>query len=122
MKIRFAVAPAPRDTDPAHFTAFVDGLEHLGFDTMWLSDIPVGSTFDPFVALGVAAGRTERLKLGANVVPFGHNRWCSRRRWLSSTACRAAACSSPSCRASGSRWNARRSGSTASTAATGWTR
>lgn len=73
MKIRFAVAPAPRDTDPAHFTAFVDGLEHLGFDTMWLSDIPVGSTFDPFVALGVAAGRTERLKLGANVVPFGHN-------------------------------------------------
>ena len=73
MKIRFAVAPAARDADPARFVELVDGLEQLGFDTIWLSDIPVGTTFDVAVALGLAAGRTKRLKLGANVVPFGHN-------------------------------------------------
>jgi probable F420-dependent oxidoreductase len=73
MKVRFAVAPAPRDADPARFVSFVDGLERLGFDAIWLSDIPIGSTFDPLVALGVTAGRTTRLKLGANIVPFGHN-------------------------------------------------
>lgn len=73
MKIRFAVAPAARDADPARYVTLVDGLERLGFDTIWLSDIPIGTTLDTFVALGIAAGRTERLKLGANVVPFGHN-------------------------------------------------
>lgn len=73
MKIRFAVAPAARDADPASFVSLVDGLEERGFDTLWLSDIPVGTTLDVFVALGLAAGRTTRLKLGANVVPFGHN-------------------------------------------------
>jgi probable F420-dependent oxidoreductase len=73
MKIRFAVAPASRDADPARYVELVDGLERLGFDTIWLSDIPIGTTLDTFVALGYAAGRTARLKLGANVVPFGHN-------------------------------------------------
>jgi probable F420-dependent oxidoreductase len=73
MKLRFAVAPAARDADPARYVELVDGLERLGFDTIWLSDIPIGTTLDTFVALGYAAGRTERLKLGANVVPFGHN-------------------------------------------------
>ena len=73
MKIRFAVAPAARDADAARYVELVDGLERLGFDTIWLSDIPIGTTLDIFVALGLAAGRTQRLKLGANVVPFGHN-------------------------------------------------
>jgi probable F420-dependent oxidoreductase len=73
MKIRFAIAPAARDADPERFVALVDGLERMGFDGLWLSDIPVGTTLDLYVALGLAAGRTERLKLGANVVPFGHN-------------------------------------------------
>jgi probable F420-dependent oxidoreductase len=73
MKVRFAIAPASRDVDPERFVALVDGLERMGFDGLWLSDIPVGTTLDLYVALGLAAGRTERLKLGANVVPFGHN-------------------------------------------------
>ena len=73
MKVRFAIAPAARDADAERFVALVDGLERMGFDGLWLSDIPVGTTLDLYVALGLAAGRTERLKLGANVVPFGHN-------------------------------------------------
>lgn len=48
-------------------------LESLGFDTIWLSDIPMGAPVDPLVGLAFAAGRTKRLKLGANLVPIGRN-------------------------------------------------
>jgi probable F420-dependent oxidoreductase len=49
----------------------VDGLERCGFDTLWLSDVPMGPLVDPALGLAYAAARTTRLKLGANVVPFG---------------------------------------------------
>jgi probable F420-dependent oxidoreductase len=52
---------------------FVDGLEARGFDTIWLSDVPLAPTIDPTVGLSFAAARTSRLKLGANVVPIGRN-------------------------------------------------
>jgi probable F420-dependent oxidoreductase len=51
----------------------VDALEELGFDTLWLSDIPMGAHVDPLVGLAFAAGRTRRLKLGANLVPIGRH-------------------------------------------------
>lgn len=73
MKIRFAVAPGPRPFDPDDLCALVDGLERLRFDTIWLSDLPLGAVVDPLVGLSFAAGRTTRLKLGANVVPVGRN-------------------------------------------------
>ena len=72
-KVRFAVTPpasALRDT------AFDDYLQHcetLGFDTLWLSDIPLGDQGDPLLHLTYAAARTKRLKLGANIVPLGRN-------------------------------------------------
>jgi probable F420-dependent oxidoreductase len=73
MKIRFAVAPGAGHFDSIALTQLVGGLETLGFDTIWLSDIPMGSTVDPMVGLAFAAGRTRRLKLGANIVPLGRN-------------------------------------------------
>ncbi len=73
MKVRFAVAPGGLDFDPARYIETVDALEEFGFDTIWLSDIPLGSTVDPVVGLSLAAGRTTRLKLGANIVPLGRN-------------------------------------------------
>lgn len=57
----------------ADYLDFIDGLERRGFDTVWLSDVPMGMTVDPLVGLAIAAGRTERLKLGANVVVPGRN-------------------------------------------------
>jgi probable F420-dependent oxidoreductase len=71
VKVRFAVAPGNQPADPEALGALVDGLERLGFDTIWLSDIPMGDITDPIVGLAFAASRTTRLKLGANVVPFG---------------------------------------------------
>jgi probable F420-dependent oxidoreductase len=45
----------------------------MGFDTVWLSDVPLGATIDPLVGLAYAAAVTSTLKLGANVVPIGRN-------------------------------------------------
>ena len=73
MKIRFAVAPVGGDFSSSSFVSMVDGLEERRFDTIWLSDVPFSSMIDPIVGLAHAAARTERLKLGANVVPIGRN-------------------------------------------------
>lgn len=73
MKVRFAVAPGGVGFDGQRFVELVEQLEARGFDTLWLSDIPMGSSIDPIVGLGYAVGASKRLKLGANVVPFGRN-------------------------------------------------
>jgi probable F420-dependent oxidoreductase len=73
VKVRIAVAPGGAETERVGLAALVDGLEQRGFDTVWLSDVPLAPTVDPLVGLAFAAGRTERLKLGANVVPIGRN-------------------------------------------------
>ncbi len=73
MKVRIAVAPSFTSFDPAVYTSFIEGLEMFGFDTVWLSDIPMGASTDPLVALSYAAARTTKLKLGTNIVPLGRN-------------------------------------------------
>lgn len=73
MKVRIAVAPSFSTFDPDLHIAFIEGLEAHGFDTVWLSDIPMGASTDPLVALSHAAARTTKLKLGTNIVPLGRN-------------------------------------------------
>ena len=73
MKVRFAVAPGGFAFDAPRFVELVEQLEALDFDTLWLSDIPMGPSIDPVVGLGYAAAASKRLKLGANLVPFGRN-------------------------------------------------
>jgi probable F420-dependent oxidoreductase len=73
MKVRIAVAPSFTSFDPAVYTSFIEGLETHGFDTVWLSDIPMGASTEPLVALSYAAARTTKLKLGTNIVPLGRN-------------------------------------------------
>jgi probable F420-dependent oxidoreductase len=73
VKIRIAVSPGGGPLDPHALTEFADCSEALGFDTVWLSDVPMGPLGDPLVSLAYIAGRTKRLKLGANVVPIGRN-------------------------------------------------
>lgn len=50
------------------FSAFVDRSESLGFDSLWLSERIGAPAPDPMVALAVAAGRTQRMKLGTSVL------------------------------------------------------
>ncbi|MBX9608301.1 MAG: LLM class flavin-dependent oxidoreductase [Gammaproteobacteria bacterium] len=72
-KIRFAVTPPASALAPGAFTAYLAACERLGFDTLWVSDIPLGAQGDPLLHLTYAAARTTRLKLGANIVPLGRN-------------------------------------------------
>jgi probable F420-dependent oxidoreductase len=73
MKVRFAVAPDGGAQGGERITAFADALEASGFDGVWLSDVPLAPVLDPLLALALIAGRTSRLRLGANVVPLGRN-------------------------------------------------
>jgi probable F420-dependent oxidoreductase len=73
MKIRFAVAPHAGSLSGAGMAAFAEALEAAGFDGLWLSDLPVAPVLDPLLGLALAAARTNRLHLGANVVPLGRN-------------------------------------------------
>lgn len=52
---------------------FAQAVETVGFDGLWLSDLPVAPVLDPLLGLALAAGRTRRLHLGANLVPLGRN-------------------------------------------------
>jgi probable F420-dependent oxidoreductase len=71
VKIRFAVAP---DTGGfSDILGFADAMEARGFDGIWLSDLPLAPAIDPLLGLALVAGRTKRLRLGANVVPLGRN-------------------------------------------------
>ncbi len=49
------------------FATVVDGLEALGYDSLWLSERIGAPSFDPVTALAFAAGRTQRIKLGTSV-------------------------------------------------------
>ena len=50
------------------FVDVVDRCEELGFDSLWVAERISAMGPDPLVALAVAAGRTERLKLGTSVL------------------------------------------------------
>jgi probable F420-dependent oxidoreductase len=73
MKIRFAVAPGGASSSDGDLLVFCDAIEASRFDGIWLSDLPVAPVIDPLLGLALLAGRTARLRLGANVVPLGRN-------------------------------------------------
>ncbi len=50
------------------FTAVVDALERLHFDSLWLSERIGGEAPDPLVGMAFAAGRTTHLKFGMSVM------------------------------------------------------
>ena len=74
LKVRIGYsAGATAAADPAAFTRLVDGLERLGFDSVWVPEVLTGATLDPLSALGFVAGRTARLKLGSHLIAPGRN-------------------------------------------------
>ena len=56
-----------RSIEPQAFASLVDGLEHLGWDSLWLSERMGAPSPDPVTALAFAAGRTDRIKFGTSV-------------------------------------------------------
>lgn len=72
MKIRFGFTAGP-ETSPEALAALVDGLERLGFDSLWIPEVLLQPTLDPLVALAFAAGRTSKLKLGTHLILPGRH-------------------------------------------------
>lgn len=70
MKIRigFGLGTRTVTNEPETFEPFVDALEELGFDSLWLSERITGDAPDPLIALAYAAARTKRLKFGMSVL------------------------------------------------------
>ena len=70
LKVRIGIGLGTMTTAATadRFTAFVDRLEALRFDSLWMSERLGGPAPDPLMALAVAAGRTEKLKLGTSVL------------------------------------------------------
>jgi len=74
LKVRIGVAAFGQATeDPAGYLTLVDALDDLGYDSLWIPDVVTTPTFDPIAALGVAAGRRARLKLGTHLIVPGRN-------------------------------------------------
>ena len=70
MKIRigFGLGTRTVTNDAERFGSFVDDLERLRFDSLWLSERVTAVAPDPVVALAFAAGRTTKLKFGMSVM------------------------------------------------------
>ena len=109
-----AVAPVPGSFDGARVLGFARVAEGLGFDTIWLSDVPLGPIGDPILSLAAVAAVTERVKLGANVVPLGRNPYVLARqlaqldRQSGRTVAARRSCPASTSRANGPLWGWRR--------------
>jgi probable F420-dependent oxidoreductase len=72
VKVRFAVSAASGALYPDQLGSVVRQAEAAGFDTLWFSDVPTLPTTDPLLGVAFAAALTRRVKLGVNLIPFGH--------------------------------------------------
>ena len=70
MKIRigFGLGTQGMARAEERFGPFVDDLERLRFDSLWLSERVSGDAPDPVVGMAFAAGRTTRLKVRMSVM------------------------------------------------------
>jgi probable F420-dependent oxidoreductase len=70
MKIRIGYGLGTRTVtnEGDGFGSFVDDLERLGFDSLWLSERIGGEAPDPLIGLAYAAARTTKLKFGTSVL------------------------------------------------------
>jgi len=71
MKIRIGVGAASLTADT--LPDLVKGLDDLGFDSLWLSEVLTGPIIDPTVGLSWAAASNPRLKIGTTMLLPGRN-------------------------------------------------
>ena len=73
MKIRIGVGAAGATPTTEAFAELVDGIEALGFDSLWLSEVLTGPVVDPLVGLAWAAATRPQLKIGTTALLPGRN-------------------------------------------------
>src|SRR2546427_7865475 len=73
MKIRIGVGAGGALSTPGVLAELVTGLDRLGFDSLWLSEVLTAPVLDPLVGLAWAAASNPRLKLGTTMLLPGRN-------------------------------------------------
>ena len=73
MKIRIGIGVASASSNPATLAEIVTGIDELGFDSLWLSEVLTGPVIDPAVGLAWAAASNPRLKVGTTMLLPGRN-------------------------------------------------
>src|SRR5262245_66295200 len=73
MKIRIGVGAGGASATPEALAELVTGLDELGFDSLWLSEVLTGPVLDPVVGLAWAAASNPRLKVGTTMLLPGRN-------------------------------------------------
>jgi len=73
MKVRIGVGSGGASSSSAALAELVDGIDGLGFDSLWLSEVLTGPVLDPLVGLAWAAAHNPRLKLGTTMLLPGRN-------------------------------------------------
>jgi probable F420-dependent oxidoreductase len=73
MKIRIGVGAAGASSTPEALSELVAGIDELGFDSLWLSEVLTGPVVDPVVGLAWAGGVNPRVKLGTTMLLPGRN-------------------------------------------------
>ncbi len=73
MKIRIGVGAGGTSSTPEMLRDLASGLDSLGFDSLWLSEVLTGPVLDPMVGLAWAAASNPRLKIGTTMLLPGRN-------------------------------------------------
>jgi probable F420-dependent oxidoreductase len=73
MKIRIGIGTAAAASSPEALDEIVRGIDELGFDSLWLSEVLTGPVLDPAVGLAWAAASNPRLKVGTTMLLPGRN-------------------------------------------------
>ena len=73
MKIRIGVGAASGSATPDTLAELVTGIDQLGFDSLWLSEVLTGPVLDPVVGLAWAAASNPRVKLGTTMLLPGRH-------------------------------------------------
>ena len=68
IRIGYGLGTNSLTNDEERFGRFVDELERLRFDSLWVSERISGHSPDPVVAMAFCAGRTSKLKFGMSVM------------------------------------------------------
>ena len=73
MKIRIGVGAGGASVAGDTLAELVTGLDELGFDSLWLSEVLTAPALDPVVALAWAAASNPQLKIGTTMLLPGRN-------------------------------------------------
>jgi probable F420-dependent oxidoreductase len=73
MKIRIGVGAGGASVTTEALGELVTGLDELGFDSLWLSEVLTGPGLDPVAGLAWAASSNPRVKLGTTMLLPGQN-------------------------------------------------